>query len=497
MTTTKPEAAAAARIGARLGARKRRALLCLLRPCFARPEPWLQAGKYVNALASGLPRRNGWTITEHAGDRAPDRTQRLLNRASWDTFAAMGTVRRFAVAALEEAAHRSGRRRGLVIGALDETGQEKQGAAKAGVQRQYLGCAGRVANGINTVHLAYVREHAGHALIGSRQWIPGTQIEDPVKALAMACRQAWSSAPRDSWPPISLPGHSRTASGSISPAATRSMATAPNCAPSSKPTARHTWCASRGAETPRAAAATGRSRPIVAQPRPGPPSPAAIETNGELRQLVAELLAQRWSPQQISRNLRLKFPGEPEMWLFHESIYQALYQPGSVLLRPSPLATHHRSPLRTGRDHRRAHQRAGRRRPRFEKPMLTISQRPFPPEDRSEAGHWEGDLIIGKDQGSAIGTLVERQTRMVLLLHMPQRDGDTLHNALKAQMAGLPPVLLRSITRDQGTEMARHRTITRSLGAPVYFCDSHSPWQRGSNETPTACCATTSPRAPT
>ncbi len=115
--------------------------------------------------------------------------------------------------------------------------------------------------------------------------------------------------------------------------------------------------------------------------------------------------------------------------------------------------------------------------------MLTISQRPFQPEDRSEAGHWEGDLIIGKDQGSAIGTLVERQTRMVRLLHMPQRDGDTLHDALKARMAGLPPVLLRSITWDQGTEMARHRTITRSLGAPVYFCDSHSPWQRGSKNT--------------
>lgn len=128
------------------------------------------------------------------------------------------------------------------------------------------------------------------------------------------------------------------------------------------------------------------------------------------------------------------------MWLCHESIYQAVYRPGSPLLRASPLAPHHRSPLRTGRDHRRAHQRAGRRRPRFEKPMLTISQRPFPPEDRSEAGHWEGDLIIGKDQGSAIGTLVERQTRMVRLLHMPQRDGDTLHDALKARMAALPPV---------------------------------------------------------
>ena len=183
--TTKSEAAAAARIGARLGARKRWELLCLLRPCFARPEPWLQAGKYVSALASDLRKRNGWTIAEHAGDRAPDRTQRLLSRASWDTFAAMGTVRRFAVAGLDEAARQSRQRSGLAIGALDETGQEKQGTATAGVQRQYLGCAGRVANGINTVHLAYVREHAGHALIGSRQWIPRAQIGDPVRSVVM------------------------------------------------------------------------------------------------------------------------------------------------------------------------------------------------------------------------------------------------------------------------------------------------------------------------
>jgi SRSO17 transposase len=179
--TTESEAAAAARIGARLGARKRGELLGLLRPCFVRAEPWLQAGKYIGALSGGLPRRNGWTIAEHAGDRAPDRTQRLLNRASWDTSAAMGVVRRFAVAGLEEAA----RRGGLVIGALDETGQEKAGTATAGVQRQYLGCAGKVANGINTVHLAYVREHAGHALIGARQWIPAAQIADPVASLVM------------------------------------------------------------------------------------------------------------------------------------------------------------------------------------------------------------------------------------------------------------------------------------------------------------------------
>jgi IS30 family transposase len=207
-----------------------------------------------------------------------------------------------------------------------------------------------------------------------------------------------------------------------------------------------------------------------------------LDTNHQLRQLVTELLAQRWSPEQISRQLRLRFPGDPAMRLCHESIYQAIYQPGSPLMRPSPLAPHRRSPLRTGRDHRRAHQRGQQRRPRFEQPMLTIRQRPFEPGDRSEAGHWEGDLIIGKDQGSAIGTLVERQTRMVRLVHLPRRDSDTLHDALKARMAGLPPMLSRSITWDQGTEMARHLTITRSLGSPVYFCDSHSPWQRGSNE---------------
>jgi SRSO17 transposase len=183
--TTKSKAAAAASIGAGLAGQKRVELLTALRSCFVRAEPWLQAGKYVGALVSGLPRRNGWTIAEHAGDRSPDRTQRLLNRASWDTFAAMSEVRRFAVAGLEEAARRGGRKGGLVIGAIDETGQEKAGEATAGVKRQYMGCAGRVANGINTVHLSYVREKTGHALAGARQWIPAEHIEDPVTSLVM------------------------------------------------------------------------------------------------------------------------------------------------------------------------------------------------------------------------------------------------------------------------------------------------------------------------
>jgi SRSO17 transposase len=183
--TTKSKAAAAASIGAGLAGRKRIELLEVLRSCFARTGPWLQAGKYVGALVSGLPKRNGWTVAEHVGDRTPDRTQRLLNRASWDTFAAMSQVRRFAVAGLDEAARQSGRRGGLVIGAVDETGQEKAGTATAGVKRQYMGCAGRVANGINTVHLSYVREKTGHALAGARQWIPREQIEDPVTSLIM------------------------------------------------------------------------------------------------------------------------------------------------------------------------------------------------------------------------------------------------------------------------------------------------------------------------
>jgi SRSO17 transposase len=183
VTSAGSEAAAAARIGAGLALRKRAELLGLLRPCFARTEPWLQAGKYVSALAGELPRVNGWSIARHAGDRTPDKTQRLLNHAAWDTSAAMSVVRRFAVAGLAEAARRR-RRGGMTVGAVDETGQEKAGSATAGVKRQYMGCAGRVANGINTVHLCYVREGTGHALIGARQWIPREHIDDPVQSLA-------------------------------------------------------------------------------------------------------------------------------------------------------------------------------------------------------------------------------------------------------------------------------------------------------------------------
>lgn len=191
------------------------------------------------------------------------------------------------------------------------------------------------------------------------------------------------------------------------------------------------------------------------------PRPRRLDSHAGLRREVVELLGQRWSPQQISRHLRRRFPDERSMWLCHESIYLAPYQPGSTLLRPSGLAPHRRSPLRSGRDHRRAHEQVDRRRPRFEQPVLSIHERPFNPADRSQAGHWEGGLIIGKGQGSAIGTLQERQTRLVRLLHLPLRDSRSLHAALLARLGDLPAQLLRSITWDQGTEMAGHRTITR------------------------------------
>ena len=148
-----------------------------------RPDADVAAGGQVRVRAGQRPAVAERVVGRRAR-RGPDagKAQRLLNRASWDEAAAMSQVRRYAAAGLDEAARRSRRRR-MTVGALDETGQEKQGTATAGVKRQYMGCAGRVANGINTVHLSYVREKTGHALIGARQWIPAEDIADPVKSL--------------------------------------------------------------------------------------------------------------------------------------------------------------------------------------------------------------------------------------------------------------------------------------------------------------------------
>jgi SRSO17 transposase len=143
-----------------------------LRPCFARVEPYRQAGAYIGALMSDLPRKNGWTIAEHVGDACPDKTQRLLNHAVWDQRQAMGVVRGFVVEQL------GGQQ--LVVAALDESGQVKAGTSTAGVQRQYMGCAGRIANGVNTVYCCYATP-AGHGLVDARIWVPADQLDDPAR----------------------------------------------------------------------------------------------------------------------------------------------------------------------------------------------------------------------------------------------------------------------------------------------------------------------------
>jgi len=145
-----------------------------IRGSFARIQPWLTAAGYVRAVLSDLPKRNGWTIAEWIGHRSPDKVQRLLNKASWDTDEVMRAVRGYVVTGLDAAAPA----RSMRVGALDETGQEKKGRATAGVKRQHMGCADGVANGINTVHLSYIRGGVGHALIGCRQWIPAEQLKD-------------------------------------------------------------------------------------------------------------------------------------------------------------------------------------------------------------------------------------------------------------------------------------------------------------------------------
>ena len=163
----------------------------------------------------------------------------------------------------------------------------------------------------------------------------------------------------------------------------------------------------------------------------------------------------------------------------HETIYQAMYvQPRGELARLVKAA------LRTGRMRRKQQGRNDiEDRSRFKSGMVNISERPAEADDRAIPGHWEGDLIIGADSGSAIGTLVERTTGFVMLLHL---DGDhtaaTLADAMTAKIPDIPEILRRSLTWDQGAEMALHTTITEATGLPIYFCDPHSPWQRGTNE---------------
>jgi IS30 family transposase len=198
--------------------------------------------------------------------------------------------------------------------------------------------------------------------------------------------------------------------------------------------------------------------------------------NPVLAAAVSEQLAGWWSPQQIASRLRIAYPSDPMMRVSHETIYQSLYVQGRGELRRELARC-----LRSGRARRRPR---GPGDGRGKNPgMVMIGERPAEAADRAVPGHWEGDLIIGSHGRSAVGTLVERSTRFVLLLHLPAGHGAVqVQDAMRTAIGTLPATLARSVTWDQGHEMAQHAQFTTATGIPVYFCDPHSPWQRGSNE---------------
>jgi IS30 family transposase len=208
------------------------------------------------------------------------------------------------------------------------------------------------------------------------------------------------------------------------------------------------------------------------------PKPSRLAQIGPLRGFVADKLRQRWSPEQICHALVIEFPDDESMRVSTETIYQAIYVQARGGLKREVAAA-----LRTGRTRRKPHRNPEHRTPRFVDEMVMISDRPAEVEDRAVPGHWEGDLIVGTRSESAIVTLVERTTRYVMLGHLPgAHNAEEVRDVLTSLIQTLPQHLRGSLTWDQGCETAAHKQFSVATGVPVYFCDPHSPWQRGSNE---------------
>ena len=204
----------------------------------------------------------------------------------------------------------------------------------------------------------------------------------------------------------------------------------------------------------------------------------ALVLDPELRDLVKDKLEDTWSPQQISAWLRTEHPDRPEWHVCHDTIYQALY-----LGRKGGLSRALTAKLRTGRPLRKRRRSVTERIPRYVAPAVLIHCRPTIVETRTRIGDWEGDLIVGKHSRSAIGTLVDRTSRSVRLIHLPHgHSADTFIDAISHVLAALPEAARRTLTWDQGSEMARHDVLAEHFGEGVFFADPGSPWQRGTNE---------------
>jgi transposase, IS30 family len=236
-------------------------------------------------------------------------------------------------------------------------------------------------------------------------------------------------------------------------------------------------------EIARNSRADGEYRAVAAQlqaeERARRPKPRKLE-NPQLNARVQQDLKDKWSPEEIAARLKVDFPDDESMRASHETIYRALFIQGKGALRQELTVC-----LRTGRALRRPRRRVdGRADPDRRIPdKIMISERPAEADDRAVPGHWEGDLILGKNNRSAVGTLVERSTRFVVLLHLPgPHDLVAFHDAVVEAMTALPAQLRRSLAWDQGLEMRHHKKISIAADLPIYFCDPHSPWQRGTNE---------------
>jgi IS30 family transposase len=230
--------------------------------------------------------------------------------------------------------------------------------------------------------------------------------------------------------------------------------------------------ANGGRDRYRACAADRRAVRLLHRPKP-----AKLAVCPRLRQVVESKLELRWSPQQIAGWLALAYPDDPEMQVSHETIYLSLFVQARGALRKELARC-----LRTGRARRRPRGLTSNNGQGKIRGMVNISQRPAEATDRAVPGHWEGDLVFGT-RSSTVATLVERKSRFVMLVRLPgSHTADVVADALAGAIATLPEQLRRSITWDQGKEMAEHARFSVATGVPVYFCDPHSPWQRGSNE---------------